>query len=94
MDAPGVQATVPSATYQTARNSSLGTSPILRPSTAPEAGASVQSESLDFISAVASTPAPIDSQKIKAIRDLIGSGAYPIDAHAIAAKMVSLDLRG
>ena len=33
-----------------------------------------------------------NSKKVEAIKSLIASGAYPIDEHAVAAKMLALDL--
>ena len=45
-----------------------------------------------LISLLADAPPPIDSKKVEAIRSLIGQGRYPIDEHAIAAKMIALDV--
>lgn len=36
--------------------------------------------------------APIDAEKIAAIRTAIAEGRYPVDPKAIAAKMIDLDL--
>ncbi len=36
--------------------------------------------------------APLDKEKIAAIRSAIAQGRYPLDAKAIAQKMISLDL--
>lgn len=35
---------------------------------------------------------PIDAERIMAIRQAIADGRYPIDAKAIAARMIALDL--
>ena len=45
----------------------------------------------DLFALLADASAPVDSKKVGAIRSLIASGAYPIDAHTVAAKMVALD---
>jgi negative regulator of flagellin synthesis FlgM len=92
MNANGVQGAVASVTYQTPREvtvdrSAIASTPVRR------SGGEAKSVSLDFTGAVAAAPMPIDARKVQMIRDLIGSGAYPIDARAIAAKMVSADLR-
>jgi anti-sigma28 factor (negative regulator of flagellin synthesis) len=56
--------------------------------------AAVQSASLDFISAVAAAPPPIDERTVRAIHSLVASGSYPINATTIAAKMIASDLMG
>ncbi len=53
-------------------------------------GASAASPSL--VVALAEAGPPINKEKIEAIRQAIASGQYPIDAKAIAAKMIALDL--
>ena len=54
------------------------------------AGTGVAAPSL--VAALAEAGPPINSDKIEAIRQAIASGQYPIDAKAIAAKMIALDL--
>ncbi|HEY0269578.1 MAG TPA: flagellar biosynthesis anti-sigma factor FlgM [Sphingomonas sp.] len=46
---------------------------------------------VSLLSVLADAAPPIDSKKVEAIQSLIASGAYPIDPHAIAAKMLALD---
>lgn len=58
--------------------------------TAP-AQTSVGAANANLISLLADAAPPIDSKKVEAIRSLIGQGRYPIDARAIAAKMIALD---
>ena len=45
-----------------------------------------------LVTALAEAGPPINDEKIHAIRQAIASGQYPIDAKAIAAKMIALDL--
>ena len=45
-----------------------------------------------LVATLASEGPPIDADKIAAIREAIAAGKYPIDAKAIAAKMIALDL--
>ena len=52
---------------------------------------SVGAANANLISLLADASPPIDSKKVEAIRSLIAQGRYPIDAHAIAAKMIALD---
>jgi negative regulator of flagellin synthesis FlgM len=54
------------------------------------AGTGTASPSL--VAALAEAGPPINSEKSEAIRQAIASGQYPIDAKAIAAKMIALDL--
>jgi negative regulator of flagellin synthesis FlgM len=54
------------------------------------AGGGITAPSL--VAALAEAGPPINSEKIEAIRQAIASGQYPIDAKAIAAKMIALDL--
>ena len=72
----------------------------LRPASVPAAPAPVPavaakapsaSEVANLISLLGDIPPPIDSKKVEAIKSLIASGAYPIDEHAVAAKMLALD---
>lgn len=49
-------------------------------------------ETANLISLLANAAPPVDSKKVDAIRSLIASGAYPIDEHAIASKMIALDV--
>lgn len=46
----------------------------------------------NLISLLADAAPPIDSKKVEAIRSLIAQGRYPIDEHAIASKMIALDV--
>ena len=48
-------------------------------------------QSSDLFALLADASAPVDTKKVDAIKSLIATGAYPIDAHAVAAKMVALD---
>ena len=45
-----------------------------------------------LVAALAQSGPPINSDKIRAIRQAIASGQYPLDVKAIAAKMIALDL--
>jgi len=45
-----------------------------------------------LVAALAEAGPPINDEKIRVIRQAIASGQYPIDAKAIAAKMIALDL--
>lgn len=45
-----------------------------------------------LVAALADAGPPIDNEKIEAIRQAIAAGKYPLDAEAIAAKMIALDL--
>ena len=45
----------------------------------------------NLISLLGDAAPPIDNKKVEAIKSLIASGAYPIDEHAVAAKMLALD---
>ena len=45
-----------------------------------------------LVAALAEAGPPINNEKIEAIRQAIASGQYPIDAKAIAARMIALDL--
>ena len=45
-----------------------------------------------LVAALAQAGPPINSDKIRAIRQAIASGQYPLDVKAIAAKMIALDL--
>jgi negative regulator of flagellin synthesis FlgM len=62
---------------------------------APVAPATTTASAADagnnLISLLADAAPPIDSKKVEAIQSLIAAGAYPIDPHAIAAKMLALD---
>jgi negative regulator of flagellin synthesis FlgM len=74
----------------------------LRPTpvaTAPAASAPVTADAKtpaaaqtsDLFALLADASAPVDTKKVDAIKSLVASGAYPIDAHAVAAKMMALD---
>jgi negative regulator of flagellin synthesis FlgM len=58
---------------------------------ATPAKAAPANDTSDLFALLADASAPIDTKKVDAIKSLIASGAYPIDAHAVAAKMVALD---
>jgi len=45
-----------------------------------------------LVAALAEAGPPINDEKIQAIRSAIAQGRYPIDAQAIAQKMIALDL--
>ncbi|RYD95476.1 MAG: flagellar biosynthesis anti-sigma factor FlgM, partial [Sphingomonadales bacterium] len=45
-----------------------------------------------LVAALAEAGPPINAEKIRAIQQAIANGEYPIDAKAIAAKMIALDL--
>lgn len=70
-------ATTPAAPIKTAATAPLQTS--------------VGAANANLISLLADAAPPIDSKKVEAIRSLIAQGRYPIDSHAIAAKMIALD---
>ncbi len=59
--------------------------------TATDAKAPSAAQTSDLFALLADASAPVDTKKVDAIKSLIASGAYPIDAHAVAAKMVALD---
>jgi len=59
--------------------------------TATDAKAPAAAQSADLFALLADASVPVDSKKVDAIKSLIATGAYPIDAHAVAAKMVALD---
>ena len=58
---------------------------------AADAKTPAAAQSADLFALLADASAPVDTKKVDAIKSLIASGAYPIDAHAVAAKMVALD---
>lgn len=62
--------------------------PVLKAGGTPTEGASPANPAADL----ASQGAPIDSDKIAAIRAKIAQGGYRIDPHAIARSMIALDL--
>ena len=45
-----------------------------------------------LIATLAGAGPTIDAEKILAIREAIAAGRYPVDAKAIAARMIALDL--
>jgi flagellar biosynthesis anti-sigma factor FlgM len=71
------------------RPASVPVAPV--PVAAVPAKAPSASEVANLISLLGDIPPPIDSKKVEAIKSLIASGAYPIDEHAVAAKMLALD---
>ncbi|USI73622.1 flagellar biosynthesis anti-sigma factor FlgM [Sphingomonas morindae] len=93
----GIDRTGSTADYALIR--STATSSVVRATTetqatAPSASAtSAQAGVANLITLLAKAPPPIDSKKVEAIRALIASGRFPIDERAIAAKMISLDIR-
>ena len=75
----------------------------LRPASVPAAAAPTAvspvktptaTEVANLISLLADAAPPIDTKKVEAIKSLIASGTYPIDEHAVAAKMLALDFPG
>lgn len=62
------------------------------PAGAAEAIDSAPVAAPSLVAALAEAGPPINSEKIEAIRQAIAAGRYPLDAKAIAAKMVALDL--
>ncbi len=64
-------------------------SPAAAAAAADKAATSVPSS--DLFALLADASVPVDVKKVDAIKSLIATGAYPIDAHAVAAKMVALD---
>jgi flagellar biosynthesis anti-sigma factor FlgM len=66
-----------------------GTQPVAPVSAKPPSA----SEVANLISLLGETAPPIDTKKVEAIKALIASNSYPIDEHAIAAKMLALDFR-
>ena len=65
------------ATSESEAASSVDNAPVMTPS---------------LVAALAEAGPPINDEKIKAIRSAIAQGRYPIDAQAIAQKMIALDL--
>ena len=59
--------------------------------TATDAKTPAAAQTSDLFALLADASAPVDTKKVDAIKSLIASGAYPIDARAVAAKMVALD---
>ncbi len=53
---------------------------------------SIGAASPSLVVALAEAGPPISNEKIDAIRKAIAAGQYPIDAKAIAARMIALDL--
>jgi negative regulator of flagellin synthesis FlgM len=60
--------------------------------TASAAAASASLASASPAARMASEGAPVDMDKIAAIKAAIASGNYPVDADAIAERMIALDL--
>lgn len=56
----------------------------------PTSGGAITTPSL--VAALAEAGPPINAEKIEAIRQAIAAGQYPIDAKAVAARMIALDL--
>lgn len=62
------------------------------PAAAAPAAGNTAMATPSLVAALAEAGPPINDEKIKAIRQAIAAGQYPIDAKAIAAKMIALDL--
>jgi len=62
------------------------------PAVPVEVSTSKASMAPSLVAALAESGPPVNDEKIKAIRQAIASGRYPIDAKAIAARMIALDL--
>lgn len=60
--------------------------------TTTAAAASASLASASPAARMASEGAPVDMDKIAAIKAAIASGNYPVDANAIAERMIALDL--
>lgn len=60
--------------------------------TTSAAAASASLASASPAARMASEGAPVDMDKIAAIKAAIASGNYPVDANAIAERMIALDL--
>jgi negative regulator of flagellin synthesis FlgM len=54
--------------------------------------ASVASSNATPIRAMAGDGAPVDFDKVLAIKEAIAAGKYPVDADKIAERMITLDL--
>lgn len=54
--------------------------------------AAVASSSATPIARMAAEGAPVDIEKVAAIKDAIAAGKYPVDADKIAERMIALDL--
>lgn len=52
----------------------------------------VASSNATPIAAMAAEGAPVDFDKVLAIKDAIAAGKYPVDAEKIADRMIALDL--
>lgn len=68
-----------------------GTGQVAAPTPAPQPSTPSPSETANLISLLADVSPPIDTKKVELIQHLIASGAFPLDAHAIASKMLALD---
>jgi negative regulator of flagellin synthesis FlgM len=64
----------------------------LAPSAPVDSADSTPVSSPSLVAALVEAGPPINDAKIRAIRQAIAAGQYPIDAKAIAAKMIALDL--
>lgn len=73
------------------RPATVATVPAAPAVTAADAKTPTAAQTSDLFALLADASAPVDTKKVEAIKSLIASGAYPIDAHAVAAKMVALD---
>ncbi|MDB5737246.1 MAG: flgM [Sphingomonas bacterium] len=78
------------STADVARIAATPSTPVTAKAATPSA-TKIAAETANLISLLADAAPPIDSKKVQAIQSLIAAGAYPIDPHAIAAKMLALD---
>jgi negative regulator of flagellin synthesis FlgM len=93
IDTAGGASSLPIRPASTTTTSPVQASAPVAPAAATDAGAAqtTQTELTNLISLLADAAPPIDNKKVEAIQSLIAAGAYPIDPHAIAAKMLALD---
>ena len=84
----GVGPTSPARIGQVKDDKVAGAAPAVA---APAAGTTTTTTP-SLVAALAEAGPPINDEKIKAMRQAIAAGQYPIDAKAIAAKMIALDL--
>ncbi len=86
----GIDTSVSAAGLSQVRSAATTAAPAKVATPTPEQ-TSVGAANANLISLLADAAPPIDSKKVEAIRSLIAQGRYPIDSHAIAAKMIALD---
>lgn len=83
----GVGSTSPTRIGQIKDEKVAGTAPAETVTKADE-----KAVAMTFTAALAEAGPPINDEKIKAIRQAIANGQYPLDPKAIAKKMIALDL--